>query len=77
MTVKVKVKCYEGYKGSEKPTEFQLGDQVVSVAALLDQWYEPDCNYFKIKAGDGNIYILKHSFEEEWTLVSFRKEDVN
>lgn len=75
--MKIKVRCYEGYKGSERPVEFQLGDRALCVAALLDQWYDPEFTCFKVKAEDGNIYILKHSMEEGWTLISFRKENVN
>jgi len=57
----VKVKSYEVYKAEERPVEFQLGERVYGVRAVLDQWYEPSCTYFKGKASDGNIYVLKHS----------------
>ena len=72
--MKVKVRSYEGYKASERPVEFALGEQIHSVQAVLDQWYEPDYTYFKVKASDGNVYILKHSSDDEWTLESFRRE---
>ncbi len=75
--IRISVKSYEGYKKAERPVEFSLGDRDYGVQEILDQWYEPDSTYFKVKASDGNIYILKHSLDEEWTLESFRREDVH
>jgi len=75
--VRVKVRSYEGYKTDERPVEFQLGEEVYGVRAVLDRWYEPDYTYFKVKANDGNTYILKHSLDDQWTLESFRREKVN
>jgi hypothetical protein len=76
-SVVVKVRSYEGYKADERPVEFQLGEEVYGVRAVLDRWYEPDYTYFKVKANDGNTYILKHSLDDQWTLESFRREKVN
>lgn len=75
--LRVKVKLYEGFKAAERPVEFQLEGQVFGVRAVLDQWFGTDAAYFKLKADDGNVYILKHSLVGEWTLESFRKEDVH
>ncbi|HUV14695.1 MAG TPA: hypothetical protein VMY18_13710 [Acidobacteriota bacterium] len=76
-SVRVKVKSYEAYKADERPVEFQLGKKVYDVQAVLDQWYEPDYTYFKVKVNDGDTYILKHSLDDEWTLESFRREGVH
>ena len=73
----IKVKCYEGYRAEERPLEFQLGEQLLTVQAVLDRWQEPDSTYYKLKASDGNVYILKQSFEGGWTLISFRREAVH
>ena len=75
--LRVKVKSYEGYKAAERPVEFQLGEKVYLVRGVLDRWYEPDYTYFKVKANDGNLYILKHSVDDKWTLESFRREEVH
>lgn len=75
--LRVRVKSYEGYKAAERPVEFQLEDQVFGVQAILDQWFGTDATYFKLKADDGNVYILKHSWVGEWTLESFRIENVH
>ena len=75
--LRVRVKSYEGYKAAERPVEFQLEDQIFGVQAVLDQWFGTDATYFKLKADDGNVYILKHSLGDEWTLESFRIENVH
>lgn len=74
--LRVQVTCYEGYKGAERPFEFRLGERVYIIRAVLDQWYEPDSTYFKVKVDDGNVYILKRSRADEWTIESFRREEV-
>ena len=75
--MRIEVKCYEGYKAAEKPIEFRLEEEVYQVREILDQWYEPDAIYFKVKASDGNIYILKQGHGALWTLSSFRLERVD
>ena len=43
---------------------------------MLDQWYGPDDIYFRVRADDGHVYILRHSQdvqEDSWTLECFRR----
>ncbi|HET7841908.1 MAG TPA: hypothetical protein VFM21_09900 [Terriglobia bacterium] len=43
------------------------------VKEVLDQWYGPGYQCFKVLADDGNLYILRHDQPEDtWTLDSFR-----
>ena len=73
--MKVEVVCYSGYKGDERPVRIRLGGQDYVVEEVLDQWYGPEDVFFKLRANDGNVYILRrHSAtpEGEWTLESFR-----
>jgi len=45
----------------------------VQIVENIDQWYGPDYCYFKIKANDGHLYILR--FDEaraEWALTMFQ-----
>ena len=73
--MKVRVVCYSGYKGDERPVRFQLGGQDYFVEELLDQWYGPQDVFFKVKANNGNVYILRRRStkpEGEWSLESFR-----
>jgi len=43
---------------------------------MLDQWYGPSDTYFKVRADDGNLYILRRETaarEGTWHLESFRQ----
>jgi hypothetical protein len=74
--MRIEVACYSGYKGDERPVRFRLGDQDYAVEELLDQWYGPESSYFKVRAGDGDVYILRRRSstpEGEWSLESFRQ----
>ena len=72
--MRLRVECYSGYKGSERPLRFYLGDSERRVEEVLDQWYGPDDTYFRVRADDGNLYILRRTPAEDgetWTLESF------
>ena len=72
---RVQVECYSGYKADERPLRFFLGDIGYSVEEVLDQWYDPGSTYFRVKADDGNLYVLRHAWGEDpclWTLEAFR-----
>ena len=72
----MKVECYAGYKGSQYPLRFSLRDRVLEVVQVEDQWYSPSEQYFKVLAGDGNIYVLCHNeSDDSWSLAAFRKTD--
>jgi len=75
--MRLRVESYSGFKANERPLCFYLGDKPYRVNELLDRWYGPGKSYFRVRASDGNIYILCHngaSEEEFWTLESFRRE---
>jgi hypothetical protein len=70
----LRVQCYAGWKANERPVSFQLGDREYLIEEVLDQWYGPDDAFFKVRADDGNLYILRHgSASDEWRLESFRR----
>jgi hypothetical protein len=72
----LKVECYAGYKGNQRPQRFTLGERVLEVEDVEDQWYGPSAQYFKIRASDGNTYILRHDEENDrWSLDAFRNKD--
>ena len=72
--MKVTVSAYSGYKANERPCRFVLEGHSYEVLEVLDQWYGPDSQYFKVKAEDQNLYILRYdSVLEEWSLESFRQ----
>lgn len=73
MTKEIKVECYSGYKGEQYPQRFLLGERVLEVKVVEDQWYSPSSQYFRVQASDGNIYVLRHNQEQNyWSLDAFR-----
>ncbi len=74
--MKLKVECYSGRKADERPVLFRLEGKQYVVQALLDQWYDPDSIFYKVRADDGNLYILRQqtsTLDGQWDLVSFRQ----
>jgi hypothetical protein len=70
----IKVECYSGYKADQRPVRFQLGGNTLEVKEIEDQWYGPSALYFRVRANDGNIYVLRHDeANDRWTLHAFRK----
>ncbi len=71
------VECYAGYKADERPLRFRaegMDSRVFEVMEVLDQWYGIGYHCFKLRADDGNTYILRHNEDEdEWVLDSFRR----
>ena len=55
-----KVECYTGTKLQESPVAFILRDSRYKVEEIIDRWYGEGSSYFKVKADDGNIYLLKY-----------------
>jgi len=72
--MRLRVECYAGYKGSQRPLRFGVDSHWYTVEEILDQWYSPGETYFKVRADDGNQYILRARAGEEgeeWTLESY------
>jgi hypothetical protein len=70
----LRVQSYSGRKADERPVRFQLGEREYVVEEVVDQWYGPEATFFKVRADDGNLYILRHSSPgDEWSLESFRR----
>jgi hypothetical protein len=70
----ISVQCHAGYKADQRPVRFQLGSRDYVVEEIVDQWYGPDDVFFKVRADDGNLYILRlHTNSSQWSLESFRQ----
>ena len=70
----LEVDCYAGRKADEKPVRFRLDGHEYMVEEVLDQWYGPKDVFYKVRADDGNLYILRQQkSDESWDLVSFRQ----
>ena len=73
--MRVRVECYSGRKADERPLRFQLNGHEYAVQEVLDQWYGADSAFFKVRADDGSLYILRHNTfgeADDWSLESFR-----
>ncbi|HYT23650.1 MAG TPA: hypothetical protein VEW05_25855 [Candidatus Polarisedimenticolia bacterium] len=76
--MKLSVECYSGRKADERPVRFWLDGKQYQVEAVLDQWYDPQGIFYKVRANDGNIYIIRQQTstpDGTWDLVSFRRTD--
>jgi hypothetical protein len=73
--MKIKVNGYSGFKLNERPCDFVLDGHEYQVKEIVDQWYGQDSAYFKVRASDENLYILRyHTYSDHWSLESFRQE---
>ncbi len=69
------MKQYDGLADSGRPYSFQIGEHEYIIREIVDQWYGSEHQFFKVRADDGNIYILKHSLcKNLWELEFFKKE---
>jgi hypothetical protein len=76
--VKVKVECFRGRKGDERPVRFKLRDRDYMVEEVLDHWDGSDGTFFKVLADDRNLYILRRrtaSRADEWSLESIGRQE--
>ena len=74
--MKLSVECYSGRKADERPVRFWLEGKEYRVETVLDQWYDPESVFYKVRADDGNLYILRQQTSlpgGAWELVSFRQ----
>lgn len=74
--MKLEVECHSGRKADERPARFRLDARQYTVEEVLDQWYDPESISYRVRADDGNLYILRHQTSSpsgQWDLVSFRK----
>ncbi|HWH68060.1 MAG TPA: DUF6504 family protein [Candidatus Sulfotelmatobacter sp.] len=76
LLVPIQVECYAGAKADETPRRLTWQGRTREVTEVLDRWYQveskpewPRADYFKVRAGEGRDYLLKHDLEsDEWFL---------
>ena len=69
----IQVECYAGYRADQRPLRFCLRGRTFLVEQVEDQWYAPTAIYFRVRADDGNFYVLRHcEIQDIWTLDAFR-----
>lgn len=72
----VRVECYAGYRGEEEPRRVEKTGVRFEVVEILDRWLDPTHRYFKVRANDGAIYLLRHDVDSgDWELtVQYRPQ---
>ena len=71
----IRVECYSGYKADERPLRFCLGERWLKVEEVADRWYDPEATYFRVRAEDGDLYVLRRAEPQGvWTLAAFTHE---
>ena len=74
--MRIQVDCYSAYKAEERPVRFRVNGRTYRIEDVIDRWYAPDAAWFKVRADDGNVYILRRLStvpDGEWDLVSYRQ----
>ena len=57
---------------------FWLGPRRVEVAEVLDRWLGSDRSYYKVRAVDGDLYILLHEPGiDRWELTLYSSAQVS
>ena len=69
MTEEIHVECYAGYRADERPLRFTLSGRVFEVQEVADRWHSPGAMYFRVRADNGNFYVLRHDEAVDvWTI---------
>jgi hypothetical protein len=74
MQMQVQVQCCSTDEADVRPVRFGIGSKLFVINEILDRWYGPADEYFKVRADDGNLYVLRRHAEPTsgWTLEAFR-----
>ena len=68
------VDAFAGYKGEKTPRSFVLDGRTLSVQHVVDRWYSETHSYFRIKACDGQRYVLRLDLDEDvWELIMLER----
>ncbi len=76
--MELRVECYSGRKADERPVRFRLDGHEYQIEEVVDHWYSQHDEFFRVRAEDGNLYILRHETaipDGRWELTSFRRRD--
>jgi hypothetical protein len=69
----IRVECDFACRADEPPLRFVLRGRQFEVAEVEDRWYSPGTVYFRVRANDGTLYILRHvEGIDIWSLDGFR-----
>lgn len=64
----------DAHGGESAPMKFKLGITSLAVREIIDRWPGDTYSYFKVRADDDAIYILRHDkLSDEWELTLFNR----
>lgn len=67
------VDTHPGPHGDLEPQAFMLGPAHLAVLDIIDRWMGQDHHYFKLRASDQALYILRHNLvPDTWELTLFQ-----
>jgi len=69
----IRVECDAYCQGEQTPRRFFMADKAVEIEEVIDRWLAPEYHYFKVRAGDNDIYILRHDLlAQRWEMTMFQ-----
>ena len=69
----VRVECYAGYKGDERPVRLHFGEKGLEILETEDRWYAPGATFFRVLVEGGDRYVLRHEEAQDvWSLIGYR-----
>jgi hypothetical protein len=69
----LRVECYAGHKGDERPVRVLLDKRMTEVSAVEDRWFAPGSTYFRVLMITRERYVLRHDDAQDlWTIEAFR-----
>jgi len=73
----MRVECYAGYRGDERPVALWIGPQRIVVQTLLETWLTEVGACFHFLGQDGLTYVLRRDDRHDrWELIqSARQQD--
>ena len=68
------VEAFAGFKGEKTPRSFTLEGNTLRVEDIVDRWYSETHSYFRVKASDGQRYVLRLDLDEDcWELIMLER----
>jgi hypothetical protein len=75
--IPTQVECLADHKADEQPRCSIYGESRLEVEEVVECWHQvgrlpdwPRAVFFKVRAGDGRLYLLKHDLEvDQWFLA--------
>ena len=69
----VRVECYAGYKGDERPVRLHFREKALEIVETEDRWYAPGATFFRVLVEGGERYVLRHEEAQDvWSLIAYR-----